>query len=210
MSHVVLLGDSIFDNAAYVAGGPDVHDHLREVLPSNWKVSLLGEDGSVTYHVIDQLNRLAKDVTHLVISIGGNDALAKSGILNEGASSVFEVMGKLAKTKADFQSSYRTMLSMILAKGLPTTLCTIYYPQYPEPLFQEAAVAALSLFNDVIILETFAAGLPLIDLRLVCTEATDYANPIEPSVEGGAKIAAVIAWVIQQHDFRFKQTIVYK
>ena len=24
MKHVVLLGDSVFDNAAYVAGGPDV------------------------------------------------------------------------------------------------------------------------------------------------------------------------------------------
>jgi len=26
--HVVLLGDSIFDNAAYAAGGPAVIDHL--------------------------------------------------------------------------------------------------------------------------------------------------------------------------------------
>lgn len=33
MSHVVLLGDSIFDNAAYVAGGPDVIHQLRERLP---------------------------------------------------------------------------------------------------------------------------------------------------------------------------------
>ena len=34
MGHVVLLGDSIFDNAAYVRGGPDVIRrpfHLRTV-----------------------------------------------------------------------------------------------------------------------------------------------------------------------------------
>src|SRR5690349_5483722 len=31
--HVVLLGDSIFDNAAYVGGGPDVITQLRAALP---------------------------------------------------------------------------------------------------------------------------------------------------------------------------------
>jgi hypothetical protein len=33
MTHIVLLGDSIFNNAAYVAGGPDVVRQLRDVLP---------------------------------------------------------------------------------------------------------------------------------------------------------------------------------
>jgi hypothetical protein len=36
MTHIVLLGDSIFDNAAYVASGPDVVRQLREILPSGW------------------------------------------------------------------------------------------------------------------------------------------------------------------------------
>jgi len=31
-----------------------------------------------------------------------------------------------------------------------------------------------------------------VDLRLVCTEPSDYANPIEPSGSGGAKIARAI------------------
>jgi hypothetical protein len=54
------------------------------------------------------------------------------------------------------------------------------------------------LFNDVILREAFAAGLPVIDLRLICHEATDYAasSPIEPSVTGGAKIARAIAEVV--------------
>jgi hypothetical protein len=33
----------------------------------------------------------------------------------------------------------------------------------------------------------------VIELRLVCSEPEDYANPIEPSVQGGAKIARAIA-----------------
>jgi hypothetical protein len=32
----------------------------------------------------------------------------------------------------------------------------------------------------------------VIDLRLVCTEPADYANPIEPSSRGGEKIAQAI------------------
>ncbi|MGZ8470667.1 MAG: SGNH/GDSL hydrolase family protein, partial [Gemmatirosa sp.] len=33
MRHLVLLGDSIFDNAAYVRGGPDVVAQVRARLP---------------------------------------------------------------------------------------------------------------------------------------------------------------------------------
>ena len=57
-------------------------------------------------------------------------------------------------------------------------------------------MAELTLFNDVITREAFARRLPLVDLRLICNEPDDYANPIEPSAKGGAKIAAVIAQVV--------------
>jgi hypothetical protein len=36
MGHLVLLGDSVFDNAAYVGGGPDVVAQLRARLPTGW------------------------------------------------------------------------------------------------------------------------------------------------------------------------------
>ena len=51
MSHVVLLGDSIFDNAAYVAGGPDVVEQLRERLPAGSQATLCAVDGAVTRDV---------------------------------------------------------------------------------------------------------------------------------------------------------------
>ena len=40
MTHAVLLGDSIFDNAAYVASGPDVLRQLSGILPSGWRATL--------------------------------------------------------------------------------------------------------------------------------------------------------------------------
>src|SRR4051812_3797588 len=40
MGHVVLLGDSIFDNAAYVGGRPAVIDQVRAGLPDGWHATL--------------------------------------------------------------------------------------------------------------------------------------------------------------------------
>ena len=48
--------------------------------------------------------------------------------------------------------------------------------------------AAFGKQNDALAI----GKLDLIDLRLVCNEPQDYANPIEPSSRGGAKIANVI------------------
>ena len=55
MNHIVLLGDSIFDNAAYVAGGPDVVRQLRDILPSGWRATLNALDGAVIADLPQQL-----------------------------------------------------------------------------------------------------------------------------------------------------------
>jgi hypothetical protein len=84
------------------------------------------------------------------------------------------------------------MLDDVLAHGLPTALCTVYEPRFPDPRLQRLAVTALTLFNDPILREAARRGLPILDLRLICNDDRDFANPIEPSVQGGAKIAGVV------------------
>ncbi|MDQ3811632.1 MAG: SGNH/GDSL hydrolase family protein [Chloroflexota bacterium] len=209
MGHVVLLGDSIFDNAAYVAGGPPVITQLRARLPEGWQATLCAIDGSVTGDVHRQLLRLPPDATHLVVSVGGNDALGQSGILSERARSVAEVLERLAALGAHFERDYRRMVHAVRTRALPTALCTIYYPSYPDALIQRLTVAGLTIFNDCIIRAAIGAGLPLIDLRLICNTPADYANPIEPSVLGGAKIASVITSLVTGHDFSQSRTVVF-
>ena len=46
--HIVLLGDLVFDNGAYIGKGPDVVTQLKAVLPTGGKATLLAVDGSVT------------------------------------------------------------------------------------------------------------------------------------------------------------------
>lgn len=199
--HVVLLGDSIFDNAAYVSGGPDVIRQVREHLPENTPATLLAVDGAVAADVPAQLRRLPEDATHLVLSVGGNDALMNLDFLQRPARSVAEVLDELAARTEAFEERYRAMLREVLNRGLPTALCTIYYPAYPDPTLQRLAVTALTAFNDVILRAAFAANLPVLDLRLICDDRADYANPIEPSVQGGDKIARAITALLEQEPF---------
>ena len=200
MSHIVLLGDSIFDNGVYVPGQPDVVKQLRAILPGGWTASLLAVDGAVTRGVASQIARLPADATHLVVSAGGNDALGESHILGAPSRVVGEGVMMLAEAQRRFAGNYEEMLRGVLAKGLPTAVCTIYDTPTSAPNHQ-IIKAALALFNDRITRAAFAGGLPLIDLRLICSDDEDYANPIEPSARGGEKMAAAIArWAMGADD----------
>jgi hypothetical protein len=209
MAHVVLLGDSILDNAVYTAGGPAVIDHLQARLPAGWQASLLALDGSITSNVLTQLEHLPAKTTHLIVSAGGNDALAQSGVISESVTSVAQALQRLTSIQQHFSHAYQQMLHAILRRQLPTVLCTIYYPNFADPLLQQITSAGLFFFNDVILSAAIRAGLPVLDLRSVCTQSTDYANEIEPSVTGGAKIAEAIVRAVTQHDFSHQRTAVY-
>ncbi len=108
-----------------------------------------------------------------------------------------------------FAHQYQTMLSTVMKRGLPTTLCTVYDPNFADPTVQQLMRAGLVVFNDAILRAAIQAGVPVIDLRMVCTSPEDYANEIEPSVAGGAKIAQTVIRVVTQHDFSQQQTTIY-
>ncbi len=197
MPHVVLLGDSILDNIAYVRGGPDVVRQLRGKLPTDWDATLLAVDGAVTSEVRSQLASLPRDSTNLVVSAGGNDALGASFLLGQRVGTVAEALSLLETAQRRFASEYSGMVEAVTGTGLPAAFCTIYDtpPSSPD---HRIVRTALALFNDVITRAAFAAGAGLIDLRLICDRDEDYANPIEPSVQGGDKIAsAIAAWAAQ-------------
>lgn len=189
--HAVLLGDSIFDNQAYVGSDPDVATQLRSELPDAWTTTLLAVDGDTCSGVVRQLAMLPPGATHLVVSAGGNDALGYVGLLEHPCSSVAEGIGMLAQAQAGFAAAYEAMLDAVTASGLPVAACTIYDTPTSAPN-HTVIKAALGLFNDRITRAAFARGLAVIDLRVICNEDADYANPIEPSSAGGRKIAASI------------------
>src|SRR5262245_10937225 len=209
MNYCILLAEYSFDNKAYVKGGLDVIAQIRRQIPHDWKASLLAVDGSMVENVNRQVLDLPDETTHLVISAGGNDALLSADILQQKVESSAEVLAKLADVAGQFEFRYCEMLQNVLSLKKPTALCTIYYPRIPEPFTQKIAVAALTIFNDVIIKQAFIAGLPLVDLRLVCNDDSDYANEIEPGEKGGEKIAKAIVRLINEHNFESRRTEVF-
>jgi hypothetical protein len=192
VEHVALLGDSIFDNRSYTRGESEVVEHLRPLLPAGWAASLVAIDGSTTLDLHDQVAQLAPDVTRAVVSIGGNDALLNVDILDIEVSSTREALLLFGDRAQSFEERYRAAIAAVLARVPRTTVCTIYNGNLPPEQAPSARVA-LMFFNDAILSVAFDLGLDVIDLRLVCREAEDYANPIEPSGQGGAKIARAIA-----------------
>jgi hypothetical protein len=208
MKHVALLGDSIFDNAVYVPGKPAVIEQLRNKLSPNWEVTLLAVDGDVTEDVLKQTANLPDDTSHLVISCGGNDALRYSGILNEPANSVADVLQRFTSIRKEFQDNYKNMLAHVLSFKKPTAVCTIYDS---IPGLEPIALTALAMFNEIILREAFVAKVPIIDLRLTFTDSTDYSeiSPIEPSAIGGEKITQAISRLLNNHDYSQNCSVVY-
>ena len=189
--HLVLLGDSVFDNQAYVARGRAVVDHLRRTLPPSDRVTLLAMDGDGSQDIPDQLRRLPPDTTHLALSVGGNDVLGCLHAFNAPCRSVSEAFTHLNELQSQFASSYRSAVSMVARWQLPCVVCTIYdqVPGLMPPL-----TTALSLFNDVITRELIRLRWGVLDLRDLLVDAEDYSavSPIEPSDGGGKKIALVL------------------
>jgi hypothetical protein len=115
------------------------------------------------------------------------------------------------------------MLQHLSKSEIPTTVCTMYKPNFGPTDQQRMCETALSVLNHVIITEAMKVknclkrrprrmcsyflqvGFPVIDLTTIFNQLTDYANHIEPDVPGGAKIVENILFVMDQH--RFEQNI---
>jgi GDSL-like Lipase/Acylhydrolase family len=193
MPHLALLGDSIFDNAQYTSGGPDVASQVRRLLPSAWDVSLLAVDGSTTLNIPDQMQRLPKGSTHLVLSVGGNNALTEASRLgisffNFPGTPTSKALDSLADISADFEAQYRSAVDVCLRPGLPLGVCTIYNGCFPDKAYQRIASLALAVFNDVILRVAIERDLPVIDLRLICTDPQTMRTPSNPRRSGERKL----------------------
>ena len=207
--HIVLLGDSIFDNHAYTGGEPDVASCLRQILPQGWRVTLRAVDGNTTADLPAQARGMPADASHLVVSIGGNDALGNLNLLTLPVESTSEALEIFAEHIQRFQSNYANAMEAVLKVGLPTTICTIYNGNFSVVEGAKVLRAALMMYNDVILNFAIQHRLQVIDLRMVCTKSIDYANPIEPSGVGGCKIALAIAHAAGGRDASTKRNEIW-
>jgi hypothetical protein len=185
-----------------------VTEQLRARVRDGVDVSMLAVDGDFASDVHQQIKKMPAQVTHIFVSAGGNDALRYSYSFTKEYSSSVQLFTEWTAIQKEFRNSYRAMLAAVTALERHTAVCTIYDA---VPGVDAFAITALSLFNDVITAEAICAGVPVVDLRWICTEASDYArqSPIEPSSQGGAKISEALNRVFEEHDFDSGRTAVF-
>lgn len=188
--HLVLAGDSIFDNDGYVMGEPGVIEQLRRSLPLHWSASKVAVDGDCIAHVIGQIKDLPTSTTDLIVSVGGNDARRHTGLLAELKGET-DLEAALEQPLAEFRQAYRQMLSVLVATDLDLHVCTIYTAvPFADPVWRRYVPLAITRFNAVITSEAAEQGVPVLKLHEVCVEDSDFSkvSPIEPSCQGGWKI----------------------
>ncbi len=174
--------------------------HLdRLLVGEDDRATLLARDGAVVSTVRPQLGEVEELLadpkrapTHLALSVGGNDLLMEVGVLDRPATSVAEGLALLRDSSEGFGQEYRGLVEDVLRLGLPTVICSVYNGSFPDPERARVIETALRVFDHEILEVGLDHGLPVVDLRRVCSEPEDYWNPIEPSERGGAKIAAAV------------------
>jgi lysophospholipase L1-like esterase len=194
---VVLLGDSILDNAPYTTPKPDTAAHLQRFLGPDASVQLLARDGGTMGDVDFQLAELEGTPDAAVLSIGGNDVTRHIGILSRHASGSAEVLDELLSVGDDFGRRYEKVARTVAARASRTVLCTIYEVPLEPPPLARLARAPLAVLNDRIIRTGARLGLDVLELRSVCTAPKHFVKQIEPSARGAKRIAAAIAGVLR-------------
>jgi hypothetical protein len=89
------------------------------VLLAGWAPTLRAEDRATTDALPRQLARIPPDATHLVISIGGNDALQNSDLLSLPVRSSAEALAAFAVRVDAFECAYRRVVGAAADGGTP-------------------------------------------------------------------------------------------
>jgi GDSL-like Lipase/Acylhydrolase family len=198
---IILLGDSIIDNGAYVRSGePDVAQQLEMLLPRHTVVKR-AVDGSTCADVLGWQVGDLHDADRMILSAGGNDALEHIDLL-EGVidACAKDVLVRLWSIREEFRRSYAALLDCLALTRRPVLVLTVYNPCFRghgfDAAYQQAAESAVSIINDVIQQEGRRHSFDILELRTLFHDRADYANPIEPSAIGGAKLAKCMSnWV---------------
>ena len=198
--YVSLLGDSIIDNKVYVGEGElSVTEHLQHNSSSNF--TMIAVDGDTTEDVLEnQLDNLKEPVSHIVLSIGGNDLLQNLHLLQDETSGMKFALEKSSELIGEIQENYTKILEHLSNYDAKVLLCTVYEGDLKSDVmlaqFDKAGQAMLKMHNDTVYYLASKFEVDVLELRNIFTNKEDYANPIEPSHIGGGKLAkAIIQWM---------------
>ena len=198
--NIVLMGDSVFDNYNYTKEHElSIVEWLRALDPKGDRASLVARDGATLGSLPFQLRYLPEDTTHVFVSIGGNDVLGYRSYLSKFSQDSLGLLKILGIGADKFEVDYRLMLDHLLLfiepDDTPIMFCNIYRGNFQEE--QDAINFVLRPFNAVIEAALKEYRLELLDLYALLSEPEDFVNTIEPSHQGGEKLAKeILEWTM--------------
>tara|TARA_A100001015_G_scaffold12651_1_gene14903 strand:+ start:1165 stop:1809 length:645 start_codon:yes stop_codon:yes gene_type:complete len=178
VTHIVLLGDSIFQNNNYVPKSKSVEYLLKEKLsiPS----LVLAQDNAIIYDIPKQYNSMPLNLnaktTNLYISIGGNDLLNLYEHNNTNNSKLFNMVWEIYK---------KTILMLIDSTQCNIILTDIYFISDPN---YSKYIPMIKKWNSNLYQFADQHKLNVFKISKILTQPKDFTNSIEPSVIGGNKM----------------------
>jgi lysophospholipase L1-like esterase len=180
-NNVILVGDSILNNANYVPSGKSVYDRLKTKLS---KVINVAKDGATINDLYGQLDKIPVDLnntnTYIFISAGGNDILNKRTELSTND------IRRLFDTYMEFLKALRTKLG-----SAKINILNLYLPSNPR---YQSYKTSIEQWNQLIQSSSNNVGemYNVIDLYGLLTTTNDFVYDIEPSESASDKIANLI------------------
>ena len=179
--YIVLIGDSILNNSAYVAEGKSVSELLKSKTSNIINVA---KDGATINDLYSQLDKIPTDLnnsnTFVFVSAGGNDILNKNLKLDDS---------KLTKLFNDYMEFLKTL--RVKLGSTKINVLNLYLPSNPRYQSYELTIDKWNTMindNSTIVGEIYN----VIDIHSKLTGAADFVYDIEPSESGSVKIADTI------------------
>ena len=180
-NNIVLIGDSVLNNANYVPSEKSVVDILKT---KTQKVFNFAKDGATISDCYGQLDKIPTDLnttdTYVFISAGGNDILNKRGQLDNSE------IRKLFNNYMDFIKALRVKLG-----SAKINIFNLYLPSNPR---YNTYKSSIEEWNQLITENSSKIGemYNIINVDTLLTTPDDFVYDIEPSEIASQKIANVI------------------
>jgi hypothetical protein len=180
-NNIILIGDSVLNNSAYVPAGKSVVDYLKE---KTSRVFNFAKDGATIQDCYAQLDKIPFDLnntnTYVFISVGGNDILNNRGQLtNEEISGLF--------------SKYLDFINALKAKlgSININIFNLYMPADPR---YQSYKPTIDLWNQMIQKSSNRVGAMynVVDIYSLLNTPNDFIYSIEPSEQASVKIENII------------------
>ena len=180
---IYCVGDSMLNNARYVGADESVLDYLQLLGSESCNYVMLAKDGARLSDAFQQMDNLDLAVSEpcIVLSVGGNDMLLGENdietLFQRFLDLVKSIHVKFNKPLHGDNTNSKTQLFVL----------NLYYPA-AKPRFHDR----IRQWNAWLDEHAGAADYTVIRTDSVMTEADDICYKIEPSAQGGKKIAGLI------------------